>query len=98
MFQSLVRGPDAMEERIIIQNKFIKSKNIVRTQKYHVIDVKQEFRGSDIMKIGHSNKQSETFLPTFFQEPDSKITFTDVAGQKDTRGELIELINQLLIK
>lgn len=62
-----------------------------------VIDVKKELR-NEIMKIGHSGSVSETFLPTQKFCPTLKINFTDVAGQSDTRGELFEIINMLLIK
>lgn len=68
-----------------------------RIQNVNVIDVKEKFRG-EALKIGHSRNQSETFLPTFFHCNDSGITFTDVAGQNDTRGEMMEIINLLLIK
>lgn len=62
-----------------------------------MIDVVEEFR-SEIMKIGHSKAQSETFLPTWLFDEVIKILFLDVAGRNDTRGDILEIINLLLIK
>ena len=45
------------------------------------------------MKIGHSNNKSETFLPTQAKCELTGINFTDVAGQNDARGPLIDFIN-----
>ena len=49
------------------------------------------------MKVGHKNV-SETFLPSQVLCKSSGITYTDIAGQNDVRGDLIEFINLLLIK
>ena len=84
-----------MEIRTLRNKRMIRGKE--RTEILNVIDVKEEFRG-DVLKIGHLKAQSETFLPTWFIDELSKITYTDVAGRNDTRGELMEIINLLLIK
>ena len=41
---------------------------------------------------------SHTFLPNFQKDPESGLVFTDVAGFQDTSGELVEVINSLIIK
>ena len=96
LLQALVRGAQAMEERTL-KNTITLRNGKQRTQYVNVIDVKEMFRG-EALKIGHSRNQSETFVPTFIHCSASGITFTDVAGQNDTRGEMMEIINLLLIK
>ena len=64
-----------------------------------MIELKPEFQ-SQGFKIGHSNCESETFIPTIFVDPDefNDIVWVDVAGLDDTGGNLISLINLLLLK
>lgn len=50
------------------------------------------------MKIGHAKAKSETFLPTWRFDESEKILYLDVAGRNDTRGDICDIINFLLIK
>ena len=52
----------------------------------------------NIFKIGHSKSESETFLPKTHYDAKSGITFVDVAGFNDTGGDLIEIINNFVMK
>ena len=52
----------------------------------------------NVFKIGHLNSKSETFVPNIYYDKKSGITFTDVAGLNDTRGDLIEIVNNLVIR
>ena len=51
-----------------------------------------------MFKIGHSNSESETFLPSFVQHPTNDVWFVDIAGLNDTGGELIDFCNTFIIK
>lgn len=68
--------------------------------KTKVIDYNKEFAKSKniIFGIGHSKMKSCTFLPNFQQEDETGLILTDVAGLHDTSGDLIEVINSLIIK
>lgn len=52
----------------------------------------------DVFKIGHSDSESETFLPTFVKHPTTDVWFVDIAGLQDTGGELIDFCNTFIIK
>lgn len=58
-----------------------------------MIDQKEEFKSLKNFKIGHSNHESETFLPCFVNDQKCGLLFADVAGLFDTSGDFIELIN-----
>ena len=51
-----------------------------------------------VFKIGHQNTQSETFKPEAARLDELKLTFLDMAGNDDTGGMLIELINNFIFK
>ena len=51
-----------------------------------------------VFKIGHSDSESETFLPTFVKHPAKDVWFVDIAGLQDTGGELIDFCNTFIIK
>lgn len=51
-----------------------------------------------MFKIGHENTQSETFKPEAAKLVELKLTFLDMAGNDDTGGMLIELINNFMFK
>ena len=53
---------------------------------------------SNVFKIGHSSAQSETFIPNIYLDKQTGITYADVAGLNDTSGELIEIVNNFVIK
>lgn len=63
-----------------------------------MIDQKEEFKTLKNFKIGHSNHESETFLPCFVYDPNSGLLFADVAGLFDTSGDFVELINVFVIR
>ena len=52
----------------------------------------------NIFKIGHSESQSETYVPNVWYDKKSGITFADVAGFNDTGGDFIEIINNFVVK
>jgi len=52
----------------------------------------------NVFKIGHSTAESETFLPNIYFDQKTGITYTDVAGLNDTGGDLIEIVNNCVIK
>ena len=49
-------------------------------------------------RIGHSIAKSETFLPHYMYDKDLKMICIDVAGFHDTRGDLIDLVNCLIMR
>lgn len=49
-------------------------------------------------KIGHSASSSETFFPHFYEDSESSLVYTDIAGGNDTNGDLIAIINALITK
>ena len=48
-------------------------------------------------KIGHETN-SETFYPKFVQSPSGDFYIADVAGLHDNNGEMIELVNSMILK
>lgn len=48
--------------------------------------------------IGHSDVNSETFLPTFLYDESNDILYGDIAGLQDTSGPLVDFINSFLVK
>ena len=43
-------------------------------------------KSSELLQIGHSKNQSQTFLPEFIFESETNLMFADVAGFGDTGG------------
>lgn len=79
---SMILGPDKLERRKI--------------EKKNVIDYKDNV--PKVLKIGHSNQESETFYPSFYKSKGQNFYFADIAGLNDTSGEFVEIINQLMSK
>lgn len=48
--------------------------------------------------IGHSNSESETFVPEFVLDDSSGLVYTDTAGLNDSSGKLVELVLVLLMR
>lgn len=48
-------------------------------------------------KISSSKCASETFLPHFYEDPDTGIVFADVAGLKDTGTSIIKILNCFIL-
>ena len=48
--------------------------------------------------IGHSDVNSETFLPKFLYDEGNDILYGDIAGLQDTSGPLVDFINSFLVK
>ena len=72
MLNSLILGPECLEEtqqesKIII--KIPNGKEKIKVYKTSVIDLKPEFKNDDnqYFGVGHSNSQSETFMPQFIE-------------------------------
>lgn len=68
---------------------------VKKMKKKQVIEQKKQL---NVFKIGHSDSESETFLPTFVQLPGKDVWFVDIAGLNDTGGELIDFCNTFIIK
>lgn len=62
-----------------------------------VIDNKEAHVDSDFI-IGHSDVNSETFLPKFLYDQYNDLLFGDIAGLQDTSGPLVDFINSFLVK
>lgn len=97
LLSAIVHGTDKMviktlQEEIQVgrgRNKRTKIKEV------EVIDCTEP---DNIFKIGHSDSQSETFIPNVWFDMKSGLTFADVAGLNDTGGDFIEIINNFVIK
>ena len=91
-------GPEALELKKIdyeIKIPHQKGKLITKVKKKPVIEQKVPL---NVFKIGHSDSESETFLPTFVKHPSQDLWFVDIAGLQDTGGELIDFCNTFIIK
>ena len=83
LLASILVGPENLQEVTVKRQKRIDYKDKV----------------PQLLKIGHSDHESETFLPCFYIPPNQvKFTYTDIAGLNDTGGNFIEIINQLVNK
>lgn len=94
IFSSLVYGPDSLTVKTIeIESKVpVDDKGGIKTvvKKERVIDQKIQ---REVFQIGHSTHQSQTFFPHFIKDDATGIVFADIAGMKDTDGDLVELVN-----
>lgn len=59
-------------------------------------DMRDKLRKHSGITIGHSNSESETFLPKI--EFLGNMIFIDVAGLNDTSGPLMEFINRFILR
>ena len=69
--------------------------------KRKVIDIHEKFKDDEhyfFFGIGHSQANSQTFLPDIHFEQHSDYTWIDIAGLNDSSGELIYLINSFVTK
>ena len=53
---------------------------------------------SGLFEIGHSLKESKTFVPRFFKNPDLDYVYVDIAGLKDTSGPMFDIVNSFMNK
>ena len=94
MLNSLLYGSESLHKTPIyeeIPTKNGKTRQVKRT----VVDVKLEGQG---FKIGHSRVYSQTFIPTWVEDPNFNQLWVDIAGFGDTNGDLIEYINTFIGK
>ena len=65
-----------------------------------VIEQKQEILEQNVFKIGHSDIESQTFLPQMVRrEGDTTNSlYLDIAGLQDKSGALIRFVNLFVIK
>ena len=114
MLASLMYGAGALEEvetkqKVMVEKCDNRGKQIIKDgvpqfkskmMKTKVIDYNKEHRKRKnlVFGIGHSKMKSCTFLPNWQTEPGTGLVLTDVAGLQDTSGDLIEVINSLIIK
>jgi ABC-type dipeptide/oligopeptide/nickel transport system ATPase component len=100
MLSSLLKGPDALELKQITYTIEVPNTNgttVTRQKSKQVIDNKVAADGEDFI-IGHSDVNSETFLPKFLYDRDNDILYGDIAGLQDTSGPLVDFINSFLVK
>lgn len=100
MLSSLLKGPDALESKIIEFMIDIPQKDGTKVQKPKtktVIDNKQVTQGKDFI-IGNSEVMSETFMPHFIYDEVHNIFYGDIAGLQDTAGPLFDFINSFMVK
>ena len=94
MLNSLLYGSESLHKTPIyeeVPTKNGKTRQVKRT----VVDVKLEGQG---FKIGHSRVYSQTFIPTWVEDPNFNQLWVDIAGFGDTNGDLIEYINTFIGK
>ena len=98
LLSSLMYGPEALQLQKIqfqiqvpLQNGEMSTKNKIKYVIEHSTPLKA-------FKIGHSDHESETFLPTYVKWPTKDIWFVDIAGLNDTGGELMDFCNTFIIK
>lgn len=100
LLSALVNGPESLEEKITYKEVPKKKKNEIvgwKTVKEKVIDYKDDVKDR-VFPIGHGNK-SETFFPGFQSVPNKENSyFVDIAGLKDTGGDMMEFTNQFINK
>ena len=87
LFSYLVFGPTGVKEDIIT---YFIGPNQSKEKKRKVVS---NSAANTIFKIGHSEFESETFLPTFWKDDKSNLLFCDIAGFGDSGPPLIQLIN-----
>ena len=100
MLSSLLRGPKTLEKKTITFNIEVLQKDGSKIQKErtkNVIDNKEVVESKNFI-IGHSDTNSETFLPTFIYDDVNDIFYGDIAGLQDTSGPLIDFINSFMVK
>lgn len=95
LLAALIYGTSKMKIQTIEKEVSVPTNKKVKKVKQFVI---QCIDDSNVFKIGHSSAQSETFIPNIFFDAKTGITYTDVAGLNDTSGELIEIVNNFVVK
>ena len=102
MFNSLIFGPSSVRvvnveteiEVPLLNGKTIRKKKLRKT-----IDIDPDRVPINYsFRIGHSQSQSETFLPNLLFEKKTGNIYVDMAGLHDTSGDIIQLINWLITK
>lgn len=99
MLVSIIEGPGALAQTTI--QKDLKAAKGKKKKPMRVIARRQEPAEGDSrghFKIGHNSASSETFLPNFQAMPEKQITFIDIAGLKDTGGDLVDTLNCIINK
>lgn len=101
LLSALVNGPDSLYLKKIPVQTPVKKKGQETTYKTtfkFVIDYKDEVK-ERVFPIGHQANVSETFFPGFQEVPNQPNSyFIDIAGLKDTGGEMMEFVNQFINK
>ena len=85
LFSYLMFGPEGLQEETITHYVGI-NKDKAKKRKVIANGINNRF------KIGHSDAESETFLPSFLRDEKSNVLFCDVAGFGDTGSLLIQMI------
>lgn len=93
MLNSLLLGPDFLEERDVKVQVNVNGKTKFKKQKR--IEQKCEIM---TMTIGHNATKSQTFFPHFIKKKSTNEVFADIAGLGDTNGEMVDTINCLINK
>ena len=85
-----------MYERVLLETiTLLNGKEKIK--KRTVLDVKEQMNSQ--IKIGHSDFQSKTFMPTIIENgSDDGSVYLDVAGLKDSGGKLFEYVNQFTVR
>lgn len=95
LLAALIYGPQSMKQETLERELDGQTSKRSRKSKQQVIECTDP---RNVFKIGHSTAQSETFIPNIYYDEKTGITFSDVAGFNDTSGELIEIVNNFVIK
>lgn len=66
-----------------------------KTRARTILEKKSE---RNYFKIGHSEIQSETFIPSFKMDKSSGLLYVDIPGLNDTGGNIIEILNRLMLR
>jgi len=93
MMNALMYGPDALEEK---QLEFMVKgpKGQMTKRLCSVIDQREEFMSKKVFKVGHSEHESTTVIPSFVKDEVNNFIYADIAGVSDMNGgEFIEFIN-----
>ena len=89
-------GAGEMYERVLLE-KFTLPNGTEKNKRRTVLDVKEQVNSH--IKIGHSNFESKTFMPTVIEHgSDDGSVYLDVAGLNDSGGKLFEYVNQFTVK
>jgi hypothetical protein len=94
---SLVHGPESLEI-VEIKEKVKVKKGKAKEVKKLVIEQKEAFKATKLLKIGHSSALSETFRPDAVVNDKTGLMFVDVAGFEDSGSPLVELVNVFVNK